>query len=139
MEIYGIPVVVFGWVWIATSFGSVFALVYAVSADAQARGVGGSLWFVSASLLLLPAIWYWMRRDAYGSREYGPTARERQARAVALGIGGGYFLGAMFAPPDPITQIVYAAPLGIVGTVVTYVILGRQYPRHPNHGEKHDR
>jgi len=44
MAIYGIPVVVFGWVWIATFFGSVFALVYAVSADARARGVGGSLW-----------------------------------------------------------------------------------------------
>ena len=134
MEIYEIPVVVFGWVWIATWFVTLFALVYTISADARARGVGGSLWAGIASLLLFPALWYWWRRDAYGSREYGPTARERQARAVALGIGGGYFLGAMVAPPDPITLIVYSLPLGIVGTVVAYVILGRQYPRHPNHG-----
>ncbi|QCC51139.1 hypothetical protein [Halapricum salinum] len=134
MEIYGIPVVVFGWVWIATFFGSVFALVYAVSADARARGVGGSLWAGIASLLLFPALWYWWRRGTYGVREYGPTTRERQARAVAFGIGGGYFLGAMVAPPGPITLIVYSLPLGIVGTVVAYVILGRQYPRHPNHG-----
>jgi len=126
MNIYGVPVVVFGWVWIATFFGSVLALVYTISADARARGLGGSTSWVIASLLLLPAIWYWVRREAYGSREYEPTARERQARAVALGIGGGYVLGATVGPPDVITQVVYGAPLGIVGTVVVYAYLSRR-------------
>lgn len=120
MDVYGIPVAAFAGVFVAMFFGTLLALVYAVSADARARGVKDALWSVTASLLLLPAIWYWVRREAYGAREYGPTTRERQARAVAFGIGGGYLLGAMVAPPDPITLIVYSLPLGLVGTVVAY-------------------
>jgi hypothetical protein len=125
MDVYGIPVVVFAGVWVVVVVGSILALVYAVSADARARGVGDVTRWIGACLLLFPALWYWWRRETYGSREYGPTTREKYARAVALGAGGGYFFAATVAPPDPITQLVYAGPFAVVGTIAAYVFLRR--------------
>jgi hypothetical protein len=135
MQSYGIPVVVLGAVAGVSSLAANIGLVYAVYGDARARDGGDAGWWAVGSLFVPVAVWYWLRRGTYGSREYGPTTRERQARALIIGWGSAVILYALSSPPpDPITQLFFVGPVAIVGATVGYVVLDRRHRSNLDQG-----
>ncbi|WP_327050963.1 hypothetical protein [Halomicrococcus gelatinilyticus] len=54
---------------------------------------------------------------------------ERAGNALPLALLVTFLLGAVFSPPDPFTQVVFALPLLVVALPGAYVVLGRDPSR----------
>jgi hypothetical protein len=103
-------VVALGWLLGVVSLG------YWVVTDARNRG-RPSPWFdgllaVGFSPYILLYL-YWR-----GERTSPPTRRELVARDWAVVVLCTFVAGALFSPPDPVTQVAWAAPLMLGGAVV---------------------
>jgi hypothetical protein len=92
------------------------SLGYWVVTDAASRD-RRSPWFdgllaVGFTPYLL-AYLYWR-----GERTSPPTRRELVARDWAVVVFGTFVAGALFSPPDPVTQVVWAAPILLGGALL---------------------
>jgi sec-independent protein translocase protein TatC len=88
-------------------------LAYWAVTDARNRG-RPSPWFdgllaVGFSPYILLYL-YWR-----GERTSPPTRRELVARDWAGVVIGTFVIGAVFSPPDPLTQVLWATPMMLVG------------------------
>jgi sec-independent protein translocase protein TatC len=108
---YGLlAVVALGW------FLGVVALGYWVVTDASDRGRRAP-WFDAflavgfAPYILLYLYWR-------GERTSPPTRRETVARDWAAVVFCTFVAGALFSPPDPATQVVWATPMLLAGGVL---------------------
>ncbi|WP_284014329.1 hypothetical protein [Halobaculum litoreum] len=108
VAVWWFPVAVALGVTIATC--TALATVYAVTTDASARGSRHpSLWGVGAVAAWPVLLWYVgvyaRRRD----RDRPTARRERVAASVAVGGWTALVAAVLFAPPDPVTQVLWAA------------------------------
>lgn len=84
------------------------AVVYAVSVDAHTRDVTlgvAVVLGVTAAVLPMGLLAYYVACDRLGSRRSPPTTRERAAWTLVLAMTVAFVLVATLAPPDPFTQL----------------------------------
>ncbi|WP_121741169.1 hypothetical protein [Natronorubrum halophilum] len=87
-------------------------LCYAIGADASARGASGLGWCSFAFVLApiaVPAYLLYRRRLPARGDSAGRT--ERWIGAFGIGAIAAYAVGAIVAPPDPISLVIYTIPL----------------------------
>jgi len=101
-----------------------FALGYVVYRDAAARGSARPLVWGAGSLLTngLAALLYLRARSDLGDRDHRATAAERALVAFVLGSLAAWFVAATVAPPDPITQAVYATGAAVVAVPLAALV-----------------
>jgi Sec-independent protein secretion pathway component TatC len=66
------------------------------------------------ALPLWLVVYLWQR----GDRTTAPSTRERLARDWVGVVLVTFLVGSLFSPPDPVSQVVWAAPMLLVGAVV---------------------
>jgi hypothetical protein len=101
---------------VAASLSGALSLGYWVRTDAAARG-RPSPWLDALLAVALPlwlAVYLWGR----GDRASAPSARERLARDWVGVVLVTFVAGSLFSPPDPVSQVLWAAPMLLVGAVV---------------------
>ncbi|MFC7068189.1 DUF7534 family protein [Halobaculum lipolyticum] len=103
------------------------AVAYAVARDADARGSSvPTVWGVGSVAVWPVSLWYLLvyarRRQRTRPRDRG----ERAAATVALAGATAFVLAATAAPPDPVTQLVWAGALGPSLLVPGYVLVYRR-------------
>ena len=93
-----------------------FALGYVVYRDAAARGSSRPLVWGVGSLLTngLAALLYLLVRSDIGTRDRGTTTPEWALLAFLFGSLAAWLVAATVAPPDPITQALYATGAAVV-------------------------
>lgn len=105
-----LAVVAVGW------FLGVVSLGYWVLTDASNRGRRAPWFDALLAIVFAPYILlylYWR-----GERTSPPTSRELVARDWAVVVFGTFVAGALFSPPDPVTQVVWAAPIMLGGALL---------------------
>ncbi|WP_435125149.1 DUF7534 family protein [Halobaculum sp. D14] len=105
----------------AASFG------YWVYLDADARGTDAAAVLGAATVFVsFVGVWYWLRRSAYGDRDSPPSRTQRAAGSVAVASFCAVVLAAVVAPPDPVTQGVWAAGSLAVTAPAAYLLVYRR-------------
>jgi hypothetical protein len=101
--------------------------------DARDRGRRSPLLLAVATVALpffLPGYLLWLALGRLGARSSPPDRRERTAGTLGFGTLLAYLVGALFGPPDPVTQSVYALAALVPALAVAYVLTGRVGPAH---------
>ncbi|MFC5366766.1 hypothetical protein [Salinirubrum litoreum] len=105
----------FGFVLLGWLVG-VAGLAYWVVTDAASRG-RRSPWFDGVLAVGFPpyllAYLFWR-----GERTTPPTRRELVARDWAGVVIAAFVIGAVFSPPDPLAQVLWATPMMFVGALL---------------------
>jgi hypothetical protein len=103
-----------------------FALGYVIYRDADARGSARPLAWSVGSLLTngLVALLYLRARSEIGGRERPRAGAERALVAFVLGSLVAWLVAATVAPPDPVSQAIYAAVAAAVA-VPLVALVGR--------------
>ncbi|WP_435094888.1 hypothetical protein [Halorubrum sp. N11] len=111
---------------------SAVAIVAVVSRDAAARGVSEprrSLLSVGAALFPVPVFAaYILFASRIGERGEPVPRVDRIAGWLAASAGIAVLNGALFSPPDPVTQLRYAAGLFVALAVLLYIPAFRRGP-----------
>ncbi|MFC7098478.1 DUF7534 family protein [Halobaculum marinum] len=103
------------------------AFAYAVIRDADARGSSvPTVWGVGSVIAWPAALWYLLVYARRRERSRAPDRGERAAVTVALAGVTAFVLAATAAPPDPVTQLVWAGALGPLLLVPGYVLVYRR-------------
>jgi Sec-independent protein secretion pathway component TatC len=108
----------FGLAAVAAVAGGV-ALAYAVFADATARESDHARFWAVVCAVSPFVLVYLLVRRRLGPRG-PPTDRERLARTAAGAVAAAFVAGAVFAPPDPLTQVRWFWPSLLLTLPVSY-------------------
>ena len=119
-----IPIVAVAILLSAVPLTAAVGVGYATYADARERGVDPWGWTIVAVFLTPAAVWYWLRRERYGTRTTPPSTRERFARALGLATVASLFVSTLVVPPDVGTTAVGLAVGTVLGVPVVYLLLG---------------
>lgn len=120
---YSLPVLAaFAGVLVALCVALV-ALGYWAYHDAAARGSPSPLWWGTAAALPYGVLWYLWSRRGLGERERPPGRRERAALTWVWAVLLAFAFGAVLAPPDPVSQLVYFGPSLVAALPVAYAVV----------------
>ncbi|ESP88880.1 DUF7534 family protein [Candidatus Halobonum tyrrellensis] len=108
-------------------------VVYWVSRDAAARGSSSpSLWGAFTAVSGVVGLYYLLVYAPRNERSVPPSRGERAAATVVVADVGAMLVGALLAPPDPFTQLVWWLPSVVLLLPVAYPLVYRQgYRRLP--------
>lgn len=102
------------------------SLFYTVATDAKARGSGAWIsWGVTAVFVPFGPALYLLYRSQIGERTASLTRRERLAGTGTVVFLIAFTGGAVLSPPDPFTQLWYAALSLPVGLLAGYLLVWR--------------
>jgi uncharacterized membrane protein YoaK (UPF0700 family) len=104
------------------------AMVYAVSVDAHTRNVPpgiAAVLGVTAAVLPMGLLAYYVACDRLGPRRSPPTTRERAAWTLVLAMTVAFVLGATLSPPDPFTQLFELPAFLLVALPAAYLVVFR--------------
>lgn len=115
---YGLLVALFTVAWVSTG--------YWVSCDAAARGSSSPrLWGVFSALCWPIAVYYLVRVRRAQERIRPSSRREQVAQNLSLSAVGATVVGAVIAPPDPVSQATISALGFAIALPVTRYALRR--------------
>lgn len=103
----------------------VVAYVGWIYRDAAARGSENPFRWGVGALLFGPLVLlaYLPKRRGLGARPEPPSRVTKAFASVGAGLWVSFVLGAFFAPPDPFTQVLYAAGSLVVTAPLAYVLI----------------
>ncbi|WP_348610974.1 DUF7534 family protein [Halobaculum rarum] len=106
---------------------AVLAFAYAIARDADARGSGVPTVWGAGSVALWPAGVYYLLVYARRRERSRSTGRgERAAATVAAAGTVAFVFTAVFAPPDPSSQLVWLGVAGPLSLVPGYALVYRR-------------
>ncbi|QCJ46824.1 hypothetical protein [Haloprofundus sp. MHR1] len=121
-----VAVVVFCGLAIASQLCFAYALYHdAVARDRSDPDRQAVLAFLSPFLGPF-GLFYFFRLLRIPGRDPSPTKRELSATAMPLGVVAAFVFGAFVAPPDPITQVMYAVPTMLVSIPLAYLLVSKR-------------
>lgn len=93
--------------------------------DATVRGSESPFRWALGAFLLGPLVLlaYLPKRRELGARPEPPSRVTKALASVGAGLWVSFVLGAFFAPPDPFTQVLYAAGSLVVTAPLAYVLI----------------